>query len=405
MGGLGLGSRTPDRENARMKKDKAAPETRLIHTRAERLGRVTVNPPVERASTLLFRDEAGLYGAKPTYGRMGLTVHRELEAAMCELEGARYTRLAGNGLQACALAIASVLTSGDHLLFTDSAYGPTARFCERRLKAMGVEAERFDPRSGGEIAALFRPNTKAVFLEAPGSLTFEITDTPAIVAAASKRGIRTILDNTWGAGLLHQPLALGVDICVQALTKYAVGHADAFGGAVMTRDNGLAARIAAASEDWGISLGPDDAYLALRGLRSLHTRLKAHEASGLEMASWLAGRPEVATVLHPALPCSPDHALWQRDFSGSNGLFGIILCPPPAGGMERFFNALSLFSLGFSWGGFESLIIPCDQQLDRMKGSWTETRAGPLLRLHIGLEATRDLKRDLEAAFTALSGN
>lgn len=151
MGGLGLGSRTPDRENARMKKDKAAPETRLIHTRAERLGRVTVNPPVERASTLLFRDEAGLYGAKPTYGRMGLTVHRELEAAMCELEGARYTRLAGNGLQACALAIASVLTSGDHLLFTDSAYGPTARFCERRLKAMGVEAERFDPRSGGDL--------------------------------------------------------------------------------------------------------------------------------------------------------------------------------------------------------------------------------------------------------------
>lgn len=385
-----------------MKKDEAAPETRLIHTRDARLGRVTVNPPVERASTVLFRDEAGLYGVKPTYGRMGLTVHRELEAAMGELEGATHTRLAGNGLQACALAIASVVSAGDHLLFTDSAYGPTARFCERRLKAMGIEAERFDPRSGGEIASLFRPNTKAIFLEAPGSLTFEITDTPAIVAAASQRGIRTILDNTWGAGLLHQPLALGVDISVQALTKYAVGHADAFGGAVMTRSSSLYTRIAAASEDWGITLAPDDAYLALRGLRSLHTRLKAHEAAGLEMAHWLDGRPEVDSVLHPALPGSPDNALWQRDFSGSNGLFGVILKPVPEGGLERFFNALSLFSLGFSWGGFESLVIPCDQQLERMKGSWTETRAGPLLRFHIGLEATRDLKADLEAAFKAI---
>jgi cystathionine beta-lyase len=386
-----------------VKKDEAAPETRLIHTRAGRMDRVTVNPPVERASTVLFRDEAGLYGAKPTYGRMGLTVHRELEAAMGELEGATHTRLAGNGLQACCLAIASTVAAGDHLLFTDSAYGPTARFCERRLKAMGVEAERFDPRASKEIAALFRPNTKAIFLEAPGSLTFEICDTPAIAAAAKERGIRTILDNTWGAGLLHQPLALGVDIAVQALTKYAVGHSDAFGGAVMTRDAGLALRIANLSEDWGIGLAPDDAYLALRGLRTLPTRLKAHEASGLEMAHWLAARPEVADVLHPALPSSPDHTLWKRDFTGSNGLFGIILNPVPEGGLERFFEALSLFSLGFSWGGFESLIIPCDQQLTRMKGSWTETRAGPLLRLHIGLEATRDLKADLDAAFRALT--
>jgi cystathionine beta-lyase len=386
-----------------VKKDEAAPETRLIHTRAGRMDRVTVNPPVERASTVLFRDEAGLYGAKPTYGRMGLTVHRELEAAMGELEGATHTRLAGNGLQACCLAIASTVTAGDHLLFTDSTYGPTARFCERRLKAMGVEAERFDPRTSKEIAALFRPNTKAIFLEAPGSLTFEICDTPAIAAAARERGIRTILDNTWGAGLLHQPLALGVDISVQALTKYAVGHSDAFGGAVMTRDAGLALRIANLSEDWGIGLAPDDAYLALRGLRTLPTRLKAHEASGLEMAHWLAARPEVADVLHPALPSSPDHTLWKRDFTGSNGLFGIILNPVPEGGLERFFEALSLFSLGFSWGGFESLIIPCDQQLTRMKGSWTETRAGPLLRLHIGLEATRDLKADLDAAFRALT--
>lgn len=388
-----------------MKKDEAAPETRLIHTRTSRLDRVTVNPPVERASTVLFRDANALYGAKPTYGRMGLTVHRELEAAMCDLEGAKYTRLTGNGLQACALAIASVLESGDHFLFSDSVYGPTARFCERRLKLMGIEAERFDPRAGAEITSLFRANTKAIFLEAPGSMTFEIADTPAITAAAGERGIRTIFDNTWGAGLLHQPLALGADISVQALTKYAAGHSDAFGGAVMTRDPGLALRIANASEDWGITLAPDDAYLAIRGLRTLHTRLKAHEAAGLEMANWLAARPEVADVLHPALPTSPDHAIWQRDFTGSNGLFGIVLNPVPEGGMARFFDALSLFGLGFSWGGFESLIIPCDQQLERMKGSWTETRAGPLLRLHIGLEATRDLKADLEAGFKAMSGD
>ncbi len=386
-----------------MTDDEAAPETRLIHTRTGRLDRVTVNPPLERASTVLFRDEAGLYGAKPTYGRMGLTVHRELEAAMGELEGAAHTRLASNGLQACALAIAACVSSGGHLLFTDSAYGPTARFCERRLKAMGIEAERFDPRDTADLERRLRPETQAIFLESPGSLTFEIADLPAIAAICKARRIRIICDNTWGAGLHHQPLALGADISVQALTKYVVGHADAFAGAVMTRNGGLAAKIAAVSEDWGIGLAPDDAYLALRGLRTLHTRLKAHEAAGLEMAQWLSARPEVADVLHPALPTSPDHALWTRDFTGSNGLFGVVLKPVPEGGMERFFEALSLFGLGFSWGGFESLVIPCDQQLTRMKGSWTEQRSGPLLRFHIGLEAVRDLKADLDTAFAAMS--
>ncbi len=386
-----------------MNDDEAAPETRLIHMRKGRLDRVTVNPPLERASTVLFRDEAGLYGAKPTYGRMGLTVHRELETAMGELEGATHTRLASNGLQACALAIAACVTSGGHLLFTDSAYGPTARFCERRLKAMGVEAERFDPRDTSDLERRLRPETQAVFLESPGSLTFEISDLPAIATLCKPRRIRIISDNTWGVGLHHQPLALGADVSVQALTKYVVGHADAFAGAVMTRDGGMATKIAAASEDWGIGLAPDDAYLALRGLRTLHTRLKAHEAAGLEMARWLSARPEVAEVLHPALPASPDHALWKRDFTGSNGLFGVVLKPVPDGGMERFFEALSLFGLGFSWGGFESLVIPCDQQLTRMKGSWTEQRSGPLLRFHIGLEAVRDLKADLDTAFAAMT--
>ena len=378
-------------------------ETRLIHTRKGRIDVSVVNPPIERASTVLFKTEDALYGPLPTYGRMGLTVHRELEAALCELEGATHARLASNGLQACVLAIASLVEAGDHVLFTDSLYGPTARFCERRLKMMGVEASRYDPRAGASIADAFRPNTKAVFMESPGSLTFEVQDAPAIVRPAKAKGIATVMDNTWGAGLHHQPLSLGVDISVQALTKYVVGHADAFGGAVMTRDDKLAQPIAATSDDWGISLAPDDAYLCVRGLRSLKTRLKAHEAAGMEMAHWLAARPEVADVLHPALDSHPDHAIWKRDFTGSNGLFGFVLKPVTDDGMACFLGALKLFSLGFSWGGFESLLIPCDRQLTRMPDSWTRDRAGPLMRIHIGLEAVCDLQADLAPAFEAIA--
>lgn len=379
--------------------------TRLIHTRGDRLASKIVNPPVERASTVLFDSTSDLYGKKPGYGRMGLTVHRELEAALSTLENARHTRLATNGLQACVLAVASQVKSGDHVLYTDATYGPTARFFERRLAVMGVEATRFDPRIGTDIEALIQPNTRMIYLESPGSLTFEISDTPAIANIARNRNIRTIMDNTWGAGLYHKPLDLGVDISVQALTKYAGGHADVFGGAVMTRDNDIARQIADTADDWGISLSPDDAYMSLRGLRSLHTRLAAHEKAGLEIADWLAARPEVSSVLHPARPDHPDHAVWKRDFSGSNGLFAFILeqCPPEA--LDRFFGALQLFSMGFSWGGYESLIIPCDVQLKRMDSSWTATKAGPLLRIHAGLEAASDLIADLEAGFSAMGAN
>ncbi|KCZ46041.1 MULTISPECIES: cystathionine beta-lyase [unclassified Hyphomonas] len=380
------------------------PETRIIHTRGERLGSVTVNPPVERASTVLFKTEKALYETKPGYGRMGLGVHRELEAALSELESGSHVRLTANGLQACALAIASCVETGGHILFPDSAYGPTARFCERRLKYMGVSATRYDPRIGAGIADMIRPETQAIFIESPGSLTFEVTDIPEITAVARERGVTTIADNTWGAGYFLKPLDLGADIVVQAMTKYIVGHADGFGGAVITSDSRLYNRIAMASEDFGISLSADEAYVCLRGMRTLHTRLRAHEAGALELANWLADRPEVSDVLHPALPSSPDHALWKRDFTGSSGLFGVVLDAIPEGGMDRFLGALHLFGMGFSWGGYESLLIPCDHQLTRSKDSWTASRAGPLLRIHVGLEAVSDLKAELDSAFAAMKG-
>ena len=249
---------------------------------------------------------------------------------------------------------------------------------------------------------LIKPNTRVIYLESPGSLTFEISDTPAIVDVAQQRGIRTILDNTWGAGILHKPLDLGVDISVQALTKYAVGHADVFGGAVMSRDKRVAQEIIDCGDDWGISLGPDDAYTALRGLRSLKTRMDAHEAAGLRIANWLSERPEVSQVLHPALEQHPDHVIWKRDFTGSNGLFSVILNTVSPEGLKRFFDALELFSMGFSWGGFESLIIPCDPQLKRSKGHWIDQKVGPLLRIHVGLETVDDLIADLRAGFEAM---
>jgi cysteine-S-conjugate beta-lyase len=384
-----------------MTKDTA---TRLIHTRGSRMDQKTVNPPIERASTVLFDTATDLYGSNPGYGRMGLSVHRELEAALCVLENATHAKLASNGLQACALAIGSQVTAGDHVLFTDSAYGPTARYLDRRLSKMGVEASRFDPRCGAAISDLVKSNTRVIFLESPGSLTFEISDTPAIVEIAQARGIRTIMDNTWGAGLLHKPLDLGVDISVQALTKYAVGHADVFGGAVMSRDKRVAQQVSDCGDDWGISLAPDDAYTALRGLRSLKTRMQAHEASGLRIAHWLSQRPEVAQVLHPALAEHPDHTLWKRDFNGANGLYSFVLHPVESQALKRFFGTLELFSMGFSWGGFESLIIPCDEQLKRSKGHWIDQKDGPLLRIHVGLEAPDDLIADLDAGFEAMRG-
>lgn len=376
--------------------------TRLIHNRKGNPERRTVNPPVERASTVLLPDRKSLYGGGTGYGRMGLSVHRELEAALCELEGGKHARLTPSGLSACAVAIASVVEAGDHVLLSDSVYGPTRRFCEKRLPTMGISAARFNPRDLAALEAAITPETKLIVLESPGSLTFEISDTRAIVEIARKSGITTVMDNTWGAGVFHRPLDLGVDISLQALTKYVVGHADAFGGAVVTNNKKHAAAVEALTEDWGISLGPDDAYAALRGTRTLGTRLNAHEASALEVAHWLETQDDVSLVIHPALPNHPDHEIWKRDFSGSCGLFGFLLDAPEDSHVDAFLSALKLFKMGFSWGGFESLIIPCDEQLTRLPEDWTQARQGRLVRLHAGLEDTADLIADLGHAFGVL---
>ncbi len=377
-------------------------QTRIIHTRAGRGPVETVNPPIERGSTVILPTRKTLYGNGKVYGRMGLTVQRELEAALCVLENAKHCRLTANGLQSIALALGAVLEAGDHILVSDSIYGPSRRYCTRRLSAMGIKATRFNPLIGAGVEALIKDNTRAILLESPGSLTFDIMDTPAITKVAQAHKLVTLFDNTWGAGALIKPLDLGVDIVMQALTKYPVGHADAMGGAVLTNSGRLANRIAMCSEDWGISLAPDDAYLALRGLRSLSTRLKQHEAAGYAVAQWLEKRPEVHAVLHPGLPSHPEHTLWKRDFSGANGLFGVILNETSYAALDRFLEQMQLFGMGFSWGGYESLLIPCDDQLNRIDGDRIHDRPGPLVRVHVGLEDPDDLIADLDQAFAAM---
>ena len=375
--------------------------TRLVHQRSGKRHSPTVNPPIERASTLLLPDTDALNTQKPNYARMGLATHDELCAGLCDLEGAAGAHLAPSGLTACALAISSLAEAGDHVLVIDSIYGPTRRFATRRLRAMGIGAEFFPASIGAQIETLFKPNTKAVFLETPGSLTFDLCDTRAIVAAARKHGVSTILDNTWGAGVCHKPLELGVDVSVQALTKYVVGHADAFGGAVMAGDKKHDVKIGNTARDWGLSMSPEEAYTALRGLRTLVPRMKLHEAAGLELAHWLEAQKYVKRVIHPALASHPDHALWQRDFTGSCGLFGAVLQPLTADAQRAFFKVADLYGIGFSWGGYESLLVPADPDLKREAGHWWYEEDGLVLRVHAGLEDTGDLIANLDAAFAA----
>lgn len=370
-----------------------------------------VNPPVYHASTILHRTVESWesrHGAKKRsdgsravmYGRIGTPTTYALEDAISALEGAAGTVLAPSGLGAITTAILSLAKAGGHILVPDSAYEPVRKFCEGLLPGFDVETEYYDPAIGDRIERLFRPNTKLLWLESPGSLTFEVQDVPAMAGAARAKGVPTALDNTWSAGYFLKPLALGVDISVQAATKYIVGHSDAMAGTIACNE-ALYDTVRAAAVRLGTCLSPDDAYLAQRGLRTLGPRLKQHHQNGLRIARWLQGRPEVARVLHPGLEDDPGHALWKRDFTGASGLFGVLLHPVGLQKVAGMLEGYRFFGIGASWGGFESLAITTHPERTRTAVPWTET--GPLLRYHIGLEDPDDLIADLEQGFDRLN--
>lgn len=362
-----------------------------------------VNTPVERASTFLFPTyDDFIDGAKNiVYGRLGTSTHRALEEAVNLLEGGFETRLAPSGLAAVNFSILAFCEAGAQALVPDSVYDPVRKFCDRFLKRFGVETVYYDPMIGADVGALLSDRTKVVVVESPGSLTFEVQDLPAIAAAARKVGAKVVFDNTWSAGVYHKPLRLGADVSVQAGTKYLAGHADCLIGTISSADEATAKSIFHALLQLGSNVSADDAFLTLRGVRTLSTRLSRHEATGLELAKWLAKRPEVARVLHPALRTSPGHALWKRDFTGSSGLFSVVLTPTAAAGIKAFFNAFRIFGIGYSWGGFESLCVHVRPEASRTAEPWREE--GPVFRFHAGLEDVEDLKADIERAFSAMA--
>lgn len=376
--------------------------TRLTHAARDRkLTQGGVNPVVQRASTVIVESASKLFEPGGwTYGRHGTATHEALKQALLEIEDAQHCAIVASGLLACTIPFIAFARTGSHVLVGDNTYGPTRRFCDRTLSRWGCETEYFDTTVGAGIAKLIRPTTKLIFLESPGSMTFEIADAPAIAAAAKAKGVVTVMDNTWSAGVYYKPLSLGFDISVQANTKYVSGGADALNGAIFANDEALMARLKETIADLGINVSADDAYAVLRGARSLAMRMERHQASALEVARWLKSHPSIQRVLHPALEDDPGHALWKRDFSGSSGLFGIVLKPSQTKQVHAFLDALELFGLGFSYGGFESLAIHCDPQLKRT--ATTPAYGGPLIRLSVGLEDSADLIDDLDQALKAL---
>jgi cystathionine beta-lyase len=390
-------------------KDRPAP-TRHQDTRVVNAGRDPashhgfVNPPVYHASTVLYpsAEDFVAHRARYQYGRRGTPTTEALEFAVQELEGPQCAGVAllPSGLAAIATALLSIARAGDHLLVTDSIYGPTRAFCDQILTRFGVTATYYDPLVGASIAGLIRENTRAVFLESPGSLSFEMQDVPAIAAAAHAKGAFVLMDNTWATPLYFRALDFGVDLSIHAGTKYFGGHADVMLGTVAAN----AATVASLKTNVrlsGVCVGPDDVYLGLRGLRTLAVRLDRHYRSGIAVARWLEQRPEVLRLLHPAMESHPGHALWKRDFTGASGLFSVVLKPVPQKAVYAFLDTLNLFGIGASWGGFESLAIPFDCASVRTATRWEP--GGPTVRFHIGLEAVEDLLADLEGGFAALA--
>ena len=359
-----------------------------------------VNPAVWRASTILFDSVADLHAANPPrdgvlhYGRNGTPTMWALCEALTELEpGAAATRLYPSGAAAVAGALLAVLQAGDELLMVDSAYGPTRALCEGLLKRFGVTTVYYDPMIGAGIAELIGEKTRAVFLESPGTHTFEVQDVPTICAAAKARGLVTLIDNTWATPLFFPAIAAGVDLSILACTKYIGGHADLMLGSV-TATAALAPRLESARRVMGQAGSADEAWLALRGLRTLGLRLERHQENGLRVARWLKDQPQVARVLHPALPDCPGHEYWQRDFKGASGLFSVVMKGGDEAARDRLVDSLELFGIGYSWGGYESLAIPPDYVRTATRPEFE----GPLIRFHIGLEDPDDLIADLAAA-------
>ena len=376
-------------------------DTTLAHADGDPFSRQgAVNPPVYRASTILYptvgeyeaaRDPARRFDVV-RYGQLGTPTTFALEQAVAAIEGGYRAMLLPSGLAAVTATLQALLSSGDHVLMVDTTYASTRRFCDSTLSRFGVTTTYYDPLAGGAIEKLFRPNTRVVFLESPGSITFEVQDVPAIAAAAHAAGLAVVMDNTWASPYFFAAFAQGVDVSIQAATKYFAGHSDVMMGTITTTEP-LYERVRSTVADLGHCVSGDDAYLVLRGLRTLGVRLERHQRNAVRVAEWLRTRPEVARVHYPALPDDPGYAIWKRDFTGASGLLGVSLAPAPKAAVDAMLDGLELFGKGVSFGGFESLAIPMDPAPVRTATAWTSTR--PYLRLHIGLEDPDDLIADL----------
>jgi cystathionine beta-lyase len=384
-------------------KARLRPRSRLVHLgRDAEASQGFVSVPPFRGSTVLFPDVATLKSRKQryVYGTHGTPTTEALSEAWTAISGAAGTTLVPSGLAAIVVSLMTALNAGDHLLMCDSAYQPARIFCEATLKRMGVETTYYDPLLGAGIGALMRANTKAVFVESPGSQSLEVQDIPAIAAEAHARGACVVADNTWATPLFFSPHAHDVDMAVEAGTKYLSGHSDLLLGLVSANAQWFP-RLAKTVDQMAIPPGPEDVFLALRGLRTMELRLREAERQALALARWLKGRPEVERVIHPALPDDPGHAIWKRDFTGSSGLFSVVLRPASEAAVAAMLDGLELFGMGYSWGGFESLVIPFDCTAYRTATRWAP--GGPTLRFTVGLEDIEDLKEDLDRGFARLA--